>query len=200
MRPDLDIVARMVGNGVSVLDLGCGDGALLETLITRQDCTGLGVERETEDFHACIARGVPVTHGDLEQELGDITDGAFDCAVLSLTLQAVRHPEQVLSEMKRVARRQIVSLPNFGHWRLRTGLLLRGRMPTTPTLPYQWFDTPNIHLCTLRDFEELLRTVDLSVDRMVPVGADGRRTGRHTALAPNLLAERAVYALSADPA
>lgn len=198
MRPDLDIVAGMVGQGVSVLDLGCGDGALLETLITRQGCTGLGVERETEDFHACIARGVPVTHGDLEQELVETADSAFDCAVLSLTLQAVRHPEQVLSEMKRVARRQIVSLPNFGHWRLRAGLLLRGRMPMSPTLPYQWYDTPNIHLCTLRDFEALLKQVQLTVERMVPVGADGRRTGRHTALAPNLLAERAVYALTAE--
>lgn len=197
MRPDLDIVAAMIGRDARVLDLGCGNGALLEELIDRQGCQGLGVENDLEDFHECIGRGVPVTHGDLEQELHRTGDDAFDWAVLSLTLQAVKHPDEVLTEMKRVAPRLIVSLPNFGHWRLRRDLLLRGRMPVTPTLPYEWFDTPNIHLCTLRDFEALVADLGLTVERMIPVGADGRRTGRHTGLAPNLLAERAVYSLTA---
>lgn len=195
MRPDLNIVADMVGHDASVLDLGCGDGALLDTLITRQNCSGLGVEREIEDFHACIARGVPVTHGDLEQELVETADDTFDYAVLSLTLQAVRNPDQVLTEMKRVARHQIVSLPNFGHWRLRTGLLLRGRMPSSPILPYPWYNTPNIRLCTLRDFESLVADLEIKIKRRVLIGADSRPAAARDRLAPNLLADGAVYLL-----
>jgi len=197
VRPDLDIVAALIGRDVRVLDLGCGDGALLETLIDRQGCRGLGVENDLEDFHECVGRGVPVTLGDLQGELRSTPDDSFDWAVLSLTLQAVERPDEVLAGMKRVAPRLIVSLPNFGHWRIRSYLLSRGRMPVTPTLPYQWYDTPNIHLCTLRDFERLVADLGLRIERMIPVGADGRRTGRHTRLAPNLLAERAVYSLSA---
>lgn len=196
MRPDLDIVAALIGRDARVLDLGCGNGALLEALIEKQSCRGLGVEIDLEDFHECVARGVPVTHGDLEEELRHTPDDSFDWAVLSLTLQAVERPDEVLAGMKRVASRLVVSLPNFGHWRLRKYLLARGRMPVTPALPYQWYDTPNIHLCTLRDFEKLVADLGLKAERMIPVGADGRRAGRHTRLAPNLLAERAVYSLS----
>ncbi|MGB0119994.1 MAG: methionine biosynthesis protein MetW [Solirubrobacterales bacterium] len=196
MRADLDIVAGLIGRSQNVLDLGCGDGALLETLIEKQDCRGLGVEIDVDDFHACIRRGVPVTHGDLEEELERTADGSFDCSVLSLTLQAVRRPDQVLLEMKRVAPRLVVSLPNFGHWRLRASLSARGRMPVTDSLPYQWYDTPNIHLCTLRDFERLVAETGLRVETMVPVGADGRRAPGRARLAPNLLAERAVYVLA----
>jgi methionine biosynthesis protein MetW len=196
LRPDLDIVAGLVGSDQRVLDLGCGDGALLENLISERDCSGLGVERELEDFHACIARGVPVTQGDLEEELHRFGAGDFDVAVLSLTLQAVRRPDQVLTEMKRVASRLVVSLPNFAHWKLRVALALRGRMPVTPTLPYQWYDTPNIHLCTIRDFETLARELGLEIDRRILIDATGRRTGGLATRGPNLLAERAVYSLN----
>ncbi len=195
MRPDLDIVAAMIAPGSRVLDLGCGDGALLETLIHEKDCHVLGIERDPDGFHACIARGVPVTQGDLEEELREIESDAFDWAVLSLTLQAVRHPDRVLREMKRVAPRQIVSLPNFGHLRLRAGLALKGRMPVTPILPYQWYDTPNIHLCTLRDFEALATETGLEVDRRVLVGPGGEAETGLPRLAPNLLATGAVYSL-----
>jgi len=195
MRADLDIVAGLVGQGQNVLDLGCGDGALLEALIERQDCRGVGVERDVDDFHACIARGVPVTHGDLEEELERTADDSFDCAVLSLTLQAVRHPDGVLEQMGRVAARQIVSLPNFGHWRLRAGLALTGHMPVSPLLPYQWFDTPNIHLCTLADFEDTLSRLGIGIRERVLVDSAGRRTAGLTARRPNLLAEGAVYSL-----
>ena len=195
MRPDLDIVAAMIDPASRVVDLGCGDGALLETLIHEKDCHVLGIERDPDGFHACIARGVPVTQGDLEEELREIESDAFDWAVLSLTLQAVRHPDRVLSEMKRVAPRQIVSLPNFGQWRMRAGLALRGRMPVTPILPYQWYDTPNIHLCTLRDFEALVSDIGLTIDRRVLVGPDGEAESGLPRLAPNLLATGAVYSL-----
>lgn len=196
MRPDLDIVAGMVGQGVRVLDLGCGDGALLEHLIRQQGCEGLGVEREDDDFHGCISRGVPVTHGDLEGELPLIEAGAFDVAVLSLTLQAVSRPDRVLTEMKRVAGRLVVSLPNFGHWRLRAKLALRGRMPVSDTLSNHWYDTPNIHLCTISDFEDLVRDLGLRIERRVLIDAGGRRAPWVTRHAPNLLAERAVYSLA----
>ncbi|MBN8866023.1 MAG: methionine biosynthesis protein MetW [Solirubrobacterales bacterium] len=197
MRPDLDIVADLVGSGQRVLDLGCGDGALLENLISERDCSGLGVERELDDFHACIARGVPVTQGDLEEELPRFGAGDFDVAVLSLTLQAVRRPDQVLTEMKRVASRLVVSLPNFAHWRLRSTLALRGRMPVTDALPYHWYDTPNIHLCTIADFEALSDELGLTVDRRILIDARGRRAPAMTRRAPNLLAERVVYSLIA---
>lgn len=197
MRPDLDIVADLVGEQQRVLDLGCGDGALLENLIGSRGCTGLGVERELEDFHACIARGVPVTQGDLEEELPRFGAGDFDVAVLSLTLQAVRRPDRVLTEMKRIAPRLVVSLPNFAHWRMRTTLAFRGRMPVTDALPYQWYDTPNIHLCTIGDFEDLTRELGLEIDRRVLINATGRRVRGPAHRAPNLLAERAVYSLTA---
>ncbi|MCB0870501.1 MAG: methionine biosynthesis protein MetW [Solirubrobacterales bacterium] len=197
MRPDLDIVAGLVGSGQRVLDLGCGDGALLENLINEWDCSGLGVERELDDFHACIARGVPVTQGDLEDELPRFAAGDFDVAVLSLTLQAVRRPDRVLTEMKRVAPRLVVSLPNFAHWKLRATLALRGRMPVTDSLPHQWFDTPNIHLCTIGDFEDLARELGLKIDRRILIDASGHRTRGLASRAPNLLAERAVYSLMA---
>jgi methionine biosynthesis protein MetW len=195
MRPDLDIVAAMVAPGSRVVDLGCGDGALLETLIREKGCEGLGIERDPDGFHACIARGVPVTQGDLEAELEEIEAGAFDVAILSLTLQAVRHPDRVLAGMKRIAPRQIVSLPNFGHWRLRAGLALRGRMPVTPILPYQWYDTPNIHLCTLNDFERLTDETGMEIERRVVLNGNGEAERGPAKLAPNLLAQGAVYAL-----
>lgn len=195
MRPDLDVVAALVGRGVRVLDLGCGDGALLEELIARRGCSGLGVERDEEGFHACIARGVPVSHGDLEEELLRTESGAFDCAVLSLTLQATRRPLEVLREMRRVAPRRVVSLPNFGHWRLRAALARSGRMPVSASLPYAWHDTPNIHLCTLRDFESSVDEIGMRIARRALLDAAGSPASRLTRLDPNALAVRAVYVL-----
>jgi methionine biosynthesis protein MetW len=195
VRADLDVVARLVGRDVRVVDLGCGDGALLEALIERQGCEGLGVERDDERFHACVARGVPVTHGDLEAELPRLESGSFDCAVLSLTLQATRRPVEVLREMRRVAPRRVVSLPNFAHWRIRLDLARSGRMPISPALPYRWHDTPNIHLCTLRDFEATVAEIGMQIGRRVLLDAAGRPAARGARLAPNALAVRAVYVL-----
>jgi methionine biosynthesis protein MetW len=195
MRPDLDIVADMIEPGSRVLDLGCGDGALLETLIHQKDCSALGIERDPDGFHACIARGVPVTQGDLEAELPEIDSGAFDVAILSLTLQAVRHPDRVLAEMNRLAPRQIVSLPNCGHWTLRSGRAFRGRMPVTSILPYQWYNTPNIHLCTLRDFEQLTADTGMKIVRRVVLSGSGEAESGPAKLFPNLLGQGAVYSL-----
>ncbi len=195
MRRDLDVVARLVGHDKRVVDLGCGRGELLEHLIKEQGCDGLGVERDEENFHACIARGVPVTLGDIETELRAMEPHSFDCAVLSLTLQATGRPDRVLGEMRRVAPRRVVSLPNFGHWRLRLGLALRGRMPSSRSLPYEWYDTPNIHLCTLRDFEALIPELGMRVADRVLLDEDGHAVSGLVGLLPNLLAVGAVYAL-----
>ncbi|MBK5232071.1 MAG: methionine biosynthesis protein MetW [Thermoleophilia bacterium] len=196
MRADLDIVAGMIGEGKTALDLGCGDGALLEALIERQDCRGFGVERDLDRFLSCIDRGVPVTRGDLEEELALAETSSLDVAVLSLTLQATRHPERVLEEMSRVAARQIVSLPNFAHWKLRATIALRGRMPVSPILPYEWYDTPNIHLCTLADFEGLVAQVGLRIEDRVLLDSNGHKAPAFTTRARNLLAEGAVYSLT----
>ena len=185
MRPDLDAVVSLVPRGSRVLDLGCGDGELLAHLIAEQGCDGTGIESDDEGFLACVARGVPVLHADVDQGLADFADASFDVVILSQTLQAVRRPAFVLRELTRVGGRGIVSFPNFGHWRHRLDLALRGRMPVSSALPYAWHDTPNIHLCTLADFERLVRELGLRVTQRLLIGGGAPR--------PNLLAVGAVY-------
>lgn len=194
MRPDLAVVADMVPAGTRVLDLGCGDGALLEHLI-RSGCDGHGVEISTDGFHACIDRGVPVVQGDIDDGLGDFESGSFDVVMLSQTLQATRRPVFVLQEMMRVAPTGIVSFPNFGHWSMRFGLLAHGRMPASKILPYAWHETPNIHLCTIRDFEELVRAEHLRVTARVPLNMAGGPAPSRVDRRPNLLAAGVVYRL-----
>jgi methionine biosynthesis protein MetW len=195
MRADLDLVARMVPAGSRVLDLGCGDGDLLAELIASRGCRGQGVEVSREALHACVERGVPVVEADIDRGLPEFEDGSFDVVVLSQTLQAVHRPALALREVTRVGQVGIVSFPNFGHWRLRAQLLVGGRMPVTRTLPYRWHETPNIHLCTIRDFEALARAEGLTLlDRRLLDAAGGpappRAAGR-----PNLLAAGAAYLL-----
>lgn len=196
MRPDLQIVAAMVPDGASVLDLGCGAGDLLAELIERRDCRGQGVEVAPEAFHACVARGIPVVQADIDAGLPDFEDGAFDVVVLSQTLQATRRPSPVLREMMRVGRVGIVSFPNFAHWPSRIDLALRGRMPVSRTMPYRWYETPNIHLCTIRDFEELAAAEGLRVAERALLRADGRAAPARAGRRPNLLAAGAVYRLT----
>lgn len=193
LRPDLDVVADMVAPGSRVLDLGCGDGALLGHLISAKGCDGTGVEISDEGFHACVARGVPVMVADIDQGLSEVEDGAYDVVILSQTLQATHRPALVLQEMMRVGRVGIVSFPNFGHWRLRWSLAARGRMPTSRSLPFRWYDTPNIHLCTIRDFEWLLAHVEMRPHRRVLVDERGRPLAGVRRHRPNLLAAGAVY-------
>jgi methionine biosynthesis protein MetW len=152
-RIDLAVVAGLVSPGARVLDLGCGDGTLLKLLVDQKGVFARGVEISDEGVRQCVSRGLAVDHADLDQGLDDYPDGSFDYVILSQTLQTVRKPDLVLKEMLRVGRTGIVSFPNFGYWRVRAALLLTGRMPKTDYLPYEWYDTPNIHLLTVRDFQ-----------------------------------------------
>ncbi len=194
MRADLDVIASLVPAGARVLDLGCGDGSLLEEL-ERRGADGLGIEISDDGVMACLQRGVPVLQGDIDEGLGDIADDAFDLVIMSLTLQAVRHPALVLREMSRVARQSIVSFPNFAHWRLRAQLAANGRMPVSPLLPYAWYETPNIRLCSIRDFEALAHAEGFEVERRILLDEGGSPAHGVAARAANLMAAGAVYLL-----
>jgi len=194
-RIDHDIILDIVPRGAKVLDLGCGDGSLLEKMVRTKDVRGSGIEISDEGIRECIARGLAVLQEDIDHGLKDYPDRSFDYIILNQTLQAVKKPHVVLSEMLRVGEKAVVGFPNFAHWKMRTYLLLRGRMPKTEYLPYEWYDTPNIHFCTVTDFEEYCRKYSLRVEKRVYLSNDrGGRVLR--GFGPNLFAESAVYLLS----
>ncbi len=154
MGRDYEFIEAHVDRGARVLDLGCGDGALLAQLIADLDVHGRGIDIDGSVVPACIERGVPVFHGDMLEGMAMFADGCFDCVILSQTLQQTECPTEVIREMLRVGRRAIISVPNFGYWRVRLQLLLTGHMPVTRTLPYEWHNTPNIHMLTIADFRQ----------------------------------------------
>lgn len=193
MRLDLGIIADMVPQGSRVLDLGCGDGALLDELMRHRGCQGQGVEVSSEAFHACVAKGIPVVAADIDEGLPDFTDGSFDVVVLSQTLQATRRPALVLREMMRVADTGVVSFVNYGQVGLRLRLLFRGRVPVSRLAPERWFETPNIHPCSILDFESLARAEGLVASERVVLGADGGPAGRLAIRSPNAFAAAAAY-------
>jgi methionine biosynthesis protein MetW len=190
-RPDLAAIAQWVAPRARVLDLGCGDGALLRYLWEAREAPGYGVEIEDDSVIACVANDVNVIQADLESGLSLFADGSFDSVILSQTLQAVRHTEAILREMLRVGREAIVSFPNFGHWSARIQVAL-GRMPVSGMLPYEWYETPNIHHCTVTDFEDLCRKIGIRIrERLV------LHEARAVTLLPNLLGSLAVYRCTA---
>lgn len=196
LRPDHQLIAEMVDTGSRVLDVGCGDGALLDVLAHEKAVDARGIELTREKVNACVARGLSVIQGDADRDLADYPDDAFDYAILSLTIQATRHPRTVLENLLRIGRRAIVSFPNFGHWKIRTGLLLGGRMPITDNLPESWYDTPNAHLCTIYDFADLVKLVDAEVEDAFSFNARGKRLGiKQSIWLQNLLGEKAVFLL-----
>ena len=195
-RVDHALIAEMVAPGSRVIDVGCGDGALLQLLAETKNTDGRGVELSRERVNACVTRGLSVIQGDADRDLADYPDQAFDYAILSLTIQATRYPKTVLENLLRIGRRAIVSFPNFGHWRIRADLLFRGRMPQTPNLPDTWFASPNAHLCTIKDFVDLVDLVDAEVEEAVAFNTSGQRLPiRHSLSLQNLLGEKAVFLL-----
>ena len=176
-RVDLEVIAGLIPEGAKVLDVGSGDGLLLELLQVQKKVDGRGVELSQRGVNECVARGLSVIQGDADTDLEFYPDKGFDFVVLSQTLQATRNPKLVLSELLRIGERAIVSFPNFGHWRVRLGLLFRGRMPVTSDLPYAWYDTPNIHFCTIRDFVSLCDQVGAKVERATALDAAGQNIG-----------------------
>lgn len=172
-RPDHLLIAKMVERGSKVLDIGCGDGDLLQLLESR-GIDGRGIELSREGVNHCVAKGLAVVQGDADTDLVDYPDDAFDYVILSQTLQATRQPRTVLENLLRIGRRAIVTFPNFGFWRLRLQLLIGGHMPRTENLPFTWYDTPNIHFCTIKDFVQLCGEINVKMERAVALDSDGQ--------------------------
>jgi methionine biosynthesis protein MetW len=195
-RVDHVLIAEMVEAGARVLDVGCGDGELLQLLAERRGVDGRGVELQRDKVNACVARGLSVIQGDADRDLDNYPDQAFDYAILSLTIQATRQPKTVLQNLLRIGRRAIVSFPNFGHWRVRMALLFAGRMPVTNNLPDLWYLTPNAHLCTIRDFTDLCANVDAKIEQAVAFNDYDRRMPANSPLSlQNVFGEKAVFLL-----
>ena len=186
-RPDFAAIAAWIPQGASVLDLGCGDGSLLQYLKSERGVRGYGVEISDAGIVACIQNGVNVIQNDLDSGLADFESNSFDYVILSQTLQATRHTEPLIQEMLRVGREGIVSFPNFGYWKSRLDVLF-GNMPVSKELPYQWYDTPNVHLCTFHDFEDLCATLKVQIlERRVMTGES------EIQVLPNLFGSMAAY-------
>ena len=172
-RVDHQVIAKLVKPGSHVLDVGCGDGVLLSLLETTKQVEGRGIELSQAGVNASVARGLAVIQGNADTDLAVWPDQSFDYVILSQALQAMQAPRDVLEHLVRIGRYVIVSIPNFGHWRIRMNFLVRGRMPVTKNLPYSWYDTPNIHFCTLRDFVSLCREIDAEILEATALNASG---------------------------
>lgn len=198
-RPDHMLVCEMVQSGSRVLDVGCGDGALLRLLTERRGVDGRGIELSQSGVNASVAHGLSVVQGDADADLAHYPDDAFDYVILSQTLQATRRPKHVVEDLLRIGRRAIVSFPNFGHWRTRLQFVVKGRMPVNSNLPDPWYETPNIHLCTIRDFVDLVDMLGARMERAVALDSFGRPVRVN---APwwfwNLFGAQGVFLLSRD--
>lgn len=197
IRVDLQIIADMIDPGTRVLDVGCSSGTLLDYLVHFKQVDGRGIELSTEGVNACVSNGLSVIQGDANVDLKDYPDQAFDYVVLSQTLQAMNNPRVVLEQLLRIGRHAIVSFPNFAHWRVRYHLGLKGRMPVSENLPYQWYETPNIHFCTIKDFTVLCKEMGITVERSMSLDHNGSAIRRvdMTPFLSNLFGEQAVFLL-----
>ena len=194
LRPDLAIIASHIDHGARVLDVGCGDGALMAALRDHRGCDARGLELDSTNVAAAVGRGLSVIQGDADTDLADYPDDSFDYAILSQTLQTTRRPDWVLEQLLRIGRHAFVSFPNFAHWRVRASLLFGGRMPVTRLLPIAWYATPNIHHVTVDDFRALVKERGIAIEGAWFLSGD-QQTGSAMA---NLLAEHAVFLLRHD--
>ena len=199
IRPDLQLIANMVVPGSRVLDVGCGDGSLLDYLLHEKDVDGRGIELSMDGVNACVSQGLSVIQGDADTDLFDYPERAFDYVILSQTLQATMAPKGVLENLLRIGSRAIVSFPNFGYWRVRMSLAFKGCMPRTKSLPHQWYDTPNIHFCTIADFLKLCDDLEIKIEKSLAVN----NKGLAAAISPriftaNLMGEQAVFLLKSN--
>lgn len=192
LRPDLALIASNVSLGSRVLDVGCGDGSLLQALRDDRQCDARGMELDGANVAECVAKGLSVIQGDADEDLAFYPDQSFDYAILSETLQTMRRPDRVLDDLLRIGKQAFVSFPNFAHWRVRLSLLTGGRMPVTRLLPVAWYETPNIHHLTVQDFRDLMRERAITVEQAWFLSGDRVISGT----AANLRAEHAVFLIS----
>jgi methionine biosynthesis protein MetW len=192
LRPDLAIMADLIPARARVLDIGCGDGALIERLVRTKNCDARGIELSREGVSGAVARGLSVVQGDADTDLVDYPSTAFDYVVLSQTLQATQRPADVLDQLLRIGRQAIVSVPNFAHWKARMSILFGGRMPVTAAMPVSWYETQNIHLCSIADFADLCAARRISVEQVIYMHKDQRLA--FAALA-NWRADQAIFVL-----
>lgn len=199
LRPDLKVIASLIAPGSLVLDIGCGCGELLGHLAEHKQVEGRGIDLNQQKVAQAIAGGLSVIHGDADEDLAYYPDQTYDYVVSSQTLQAMKHPKDVLGQMARIGKRVIVSVPNFGYWRNRLYLGMKGRMPVTEALSYQWYETPNIHFCTIRDFIALADEMGLGIEESRAVGGENNAWKfRGNSARANLMAEQGVFLLEAS--
>ncbi|MDG1708216.1 MAG: methionine biosynthesis protein MetW [Emcibacteraceae bacterium] len=198
IRVDLLLIANMIPEGSKVLDIGSGDGMLLDYLRREKNVIGRGIELSTAGVNESVAKGLSVIQGNAEEEISHFPDNSFDYVILSQTLQAMDRPDKILEELLRVGKRAIVAFPNFGYWRVRLHLLLKGKMPVTKSLDYPWYSTPNIHFCTIRDFVDLCDELNIKIEKGMAVDSSGSKIGSNSLFFSNFLGTQGLYVITRD--
>lgn len=196
IRVDLLLIANMISEGAKVLDVGSGDGMLLDYLRREKQVIGRGIELSPEGVNQSIAKGLSVIQGNAEEEISHFPDNSFDYVILSQTLQAMDRPDIILNELLRVGKRAVVSFPNFGYWRVRLHLMLKGKMPVTKSLDYPWYSTPNIHFCTIRDFVDLCEELDIKIEKGMAVNSSGSKMSMDSLFFSNFLGTQGLYVIT----